>query len=383
MRAGFKQRHETYNNSLFYQVCPQARRFVVAGESFAIDAEINFESQNSVDLRSDLLLSAYAFFVPARLIWSTWNDMLKGDATMLPLTVIAAFPRIFDVQVSAGQAYDAGWRRAYKLIWNEFFSQEVFAPPVSVTTDATVSLLSARRVDGRLLRVAADSVDAADNYTVVANTIELNEFNRRTAQARRNLATQLIGDGYLDQLSRFGVQVNEALINAPEFLGSSSVLVKPTLVENTVDGPRRGRYEAGVRLSVPRKFFLEHGYLFVMAAARNVDALQVPPDRIMAANPAPFVNFNDENQRSSIEVPALALGASAGNGAWVQANAPFVDDAVYWGDPPTGVNTAPNGSLGAIMFPDGAGPYSTAGYWKAVTHLAGTTHRLPDPYRNT
>jgi len=383
MRTGFTQRHETYNEGFIYQLIPQARRFVAAGESFSIDAEINYESPASVELRSDMLLTAYAFFVPARLIWANWAQMLNGDTPMLPLTVIAEFSRIFDTQVVAGQSYDAGWRRAYKLLWNEYFSQEVFAPPVNVTTDATVALLSARRVDGRLLRIAADAVDTADNYAVVANTIELNEFARRIDQSRRNLSMALIGDTYLDQLARFGVTVNEALINSPEFLGSSSVVAKPTLVENTVDGPRRGRFEVGIKLSCGRKFFLEHGYLFIMAAARPIDPLHVAPDRLMAANPSPFVNFNDENQRALVEVPANGFGVTAGNGAWVSVNAPYVDDAVYRGALPNGVDTVPNGSMGELMFPNGNGPYSVDTWWKARVQFKGTTHAVRNQFKRT
>lgn len=383
-RSPFKQTHETYNLFQPWQLGGIARRFVQAGESFDISGEVNLESGNQAELRVPALLTVYAFFVPARLIHADWAAQLAGDAVLLPTASAVACPsfdQIFD-QGSGGVQFDPGWRRAYKKIWNEYFSAEVFAPKVVETTDTAVTPLGVRRPDARVRDIAADTVDPVDNYTVAASTIELNEFDRRQRVARRNLRVQLIGPDYLDQLSRFGVQVNEALVQQPQFLGAKTVSALPLGVENNNDtGERRGRWEINCPFRMAtrdgkRFFFQEHGYLFVLATMRLIEPLAVPPDSMIYAAQGGFINAPDTLQRDVTEVTGAALVGAPGAGAWVKLNAPFVADAVYRGNIPNGVGSPPNGSLQTVMYPAGQAQYTYAVNYRSRVVFEGQTHRL-------
>jgi len=376
MRRLFNQRHETFSQTLPWQLSPVARRFVVAGETIGVKGRVVLETGNQAELKLPGLTTVYAFFVPARLVHADWSAQLAGDGIPLAYATIPAFVRIFDNPNTAALQFDPGWRRSYKAVWNEFFAQEPFAPPVSVTADSVADLLSVRRAEGRFMELAGDSVDPADNYTVVANTIELNEFARRQAVAKRNFNQQLIGNDYIDQLRRFGVKVNEALISVPQFLGSKSVAAEAVGVENnTGTGNRQGRWEMAVDFDFPPHFMQEHGYLWVMASFRVLDPLLLPPDMVFQANPSAFINMVDDLQRPVVEVGGVPLG-TVGTGAWMRLDTPFVADASYRADLPTGVSSAANGSLAAMLYPAGQAGYTFTTMYRSRINVHGKTHAL-------
>jgi len=376
MRRLFNQRHETFSQTLPWQLTPVARRFVVAGETIGLKGRVVLETGNQAELKVPGLTTVYGFFVPARLVHADWSAQLAGDGVPLAYATIAPFVRIFDTPNTAALQFDPGWRRSYKAVWNEFFAQEPWAPPVTVTADGVTDLLSVRRAEGRYMELAGDAVDPADNYTVVANTIELNEFRRRQSLAARNFNQQLIGNDYIDQLRRFGVKLNEALVSVPQFLGAKSVAAEAVGVENnTGTGNRQGRWEMAVDFEFPQQFMQEHGYLWVMAAFRVLDPLLVPPDAVFQSNPGAFINMQDQMQRPIVEVGALPLG-TAGTGAWMRLDSPFVADCSYRADIPTGVGSPANGSLSALLYPAGQAGYTYATMYRSRINVMGKTHAV-------
>lgn len=376
MRRLFNQRHETFTMTLPWQLTPVARRFVIAGETIALKGRVVLETGNQAELKVPGLTTVYAFFVPARLVHADWSAQLAGDAVPLAYANIAVFGRIFDMPNTAALQFDPGWRRSYKAVWNEYFSQDPWAPPVTVTADGVVDLLSVRRAEGRFMELAGDAVDPADNYTVVANTIELNEFARRQALAKRNFNQQMIGNDYIDHLRRFGVKVNEGLVPVPQFLGSKSVAMEAVGVENnTGNGNRQGRWEMAVDFDFPPHFMEEHGYLWVMASFRVLDPLLLPPDAVFQSNPAAFINLPDQLQRPIVEVGAVPLG-TAGTGAWMRLDTPFVADCSYRADIPTGVNSPPNGSLANYLYPAGLAGYTFTTMYRSRINFMGKTHAI-------
>jgi len=376
MRRLFNQRHETFTQTLPWQLTPVARRFCLAGETVGLKGRVVLETGNQAELKVPGLTTVYAFFVPARLVHADWAAQLAGDGVPLAYATIPAFGRIFDMPNTVALQFDPGWRRSYKAVWNEYFAQDPFAPPVTVTADTVVDLLSVRRAEGRFMELAGDSVDPADNYTVVANTIELNEFARRQAAAKRNFNQQLVGNEYIDQLRRFGVKLNEALISVPQFLGSRSVAAEAVGVENnTGSGNRQGRWEMAVDFDFPPHFLQEHGYLWVMASFRVLDPLLLPPDMVFQANPGAFMNMVDDLQRPIVEVGAVPLG-TAGTGAWMRLDNPFVADCSYRADIPTGVNAPANGSLAAVLYPAGQSGYTFTTMYRSRINVMGKTHAL-------
>jgi len=81
-----------------------------------------------------LVVTASYFYVPYRLIWDGWVDYITDETGMF-LTFFVAAPFMFD----AVATNSAMMRRAYKLIYNQYYGDENFDTGLyAVDNDAAV-----------------------------------------------------------------------------------------------------------------------------------------------------------------------------------------------------------------------------------------------------
>jgi len=252
---------------------PAARIEVAPGDTVSGAFKVDFESgQFWGAFRHSLQVRLSAFYVPYRLVWTQWPDFLAGDVATPP-TAAAAWPLVGEMVAPTN---DLG-RRAYRLIYNQFFGDEGAGTSAWYSDIAGTDVTSKRlrtfdqfvgmgTISGDLKTVTYNAPVSGGNAVVTVNDL-LRAFK---AQRWENSATQ--GDKYVDLLRRMGVQLDWRIQNAPEWLGSKDFYVQPRMTRITSGtdiGKGSTRWEqSGLVFDLPKRFFAEHGVIFLTAAVR-------------------------------------------------------------------------------------------------------------------
>lgn len=258
-----------------FQLQPLARVEVAPGDTVSGKFSCNFESgQFWGAFRHSLQVRLSAFYVPYRLVWSSFPAFLSGDVADVPLSV-NAWPAVGEML--AGNS-DLG-RRAYRLIYNRFFGDEAVAGSggwYSNVDGNDVTMKRLRTFDQFVgmgtLSADLKSVVYQAPVTGVNAAVTVNDLLRSMRQQRwENSATQ--GDKYVDLLRRMGVQLDWRIQHAPEWLGSKDFYIKPRMTRATAGediGKGSTRWEQDdLVFDMPRRFFAEHGIIFLTAAVRS------------------------------------------------------------------------------------------------------------------
>ena len=264
-----------YNEGGMQRLLPVGRQMVVPGQSCALDVSVMWESPplNSQVL-SGGVATLYAFYVPLRLLWSGWIDFIAQDGGAVPTTT-TNWAQMFEANAS-GNAVTSFYRRAYKLIYNQFFGSEKFGTwYTNIETDTEVNTFLCRNLD-QLAGHLVDSADAPDPTYIAAvsgaqATISLNDFRKAMKDAYSTRRADMTGDKYVDAMRRMGVALDWRVQMAPEFLGKSEVDFYPkrTRVTTETDTAKPVAYfSETMNLRVNRRFFAEHGYIVTVLLVR-------------------------------------------------------------------------------------------------------------------
>jgi hypothetical protein len=190
--------------------------------------------------------------------------------------------------------HSALFRRAYKLVYNQFFGDDSEAngdvswyDDITLDTETTIKRL--RTTDQLNSRAGIGTEQATDTYVAAVSgttaTIQLRDFRRALEESRRKSARVGSGDKYVDVMRGMGVDLDWRVQNAPEYLGGSTQMFAPTLVRAT-DGANLGEYrsivQGSVNLSVENKRFSEHGYIVGIAALRVASMISTRPSPVDA-----------------------------------------------------------------------------------------------------
>lgn len=300
-----------------YRFIPSLSKQVMPGERVSASVRGHLESDIIAALRCPAVFSSYAFYVPHRLVMSNWPDFIADADTAITAPVVnfstSPFAEIGETGNFNGVAL---YRRALKLVYNEFFGDLDYGAATSYTDPtadtAQNAMLPLKTVNQLLGSVALDTDEPADNYAVVANTIELTEFRRRLKVNARQNNQRIGGEKYADALRRFGVEMREELTSRPEMLARSSEVVYPQEVFNTSEtntGARVGRYRIAVNFDIRRKFCMEHGYVFVLHCLRPFLSRALPPIDRMIGSARHW--YMEEQEKPFREVGSVFLGTSA------------------------------------------------------------------------
>lgn len=249
-------------------------------------------------------LDVYAFYVPNRLVLGvdTWTDVLLGDASVPTATV--ADPWVFEPTPAAGSPFSILGRASARYCYNQYFGQEGLSwfPNILDAAATNANVAKARTLEQALVKMQINAVmtDTTLNIPVTGSNavLSLNEFRAAMADSRSKRKQQATGDKYFDILQQFGVSASWSIQMAPEFLGSARQVLKPNGGRSSNGaaadsfGDPYSYFEGEVSLRSGRRFFAEHGLIWVFAVFRpyavrrgtTSRSLQViPPDARMAA----------------------------------------------------------------------------------------------------
>jgi len=310
-----KRTDHIFNKGDMYRLIPSFVKTVFPGEKLEVSVRGSLESDIVAALRAPAVMASYAFYVPFRLVWASWPEFISDADTALTVPSVNLATSPFAELGETGNFLTSPFvRRAVKLVYNEYFGDESFGS-YAWYTDPTLDtaqngMLPLKTVNQLLSSVALDTDEPADNYAVVANTIELTEFRRRLKANARGNNQRIGGEKYVDALRRFGVDMREELAGRPELIGRQSEVIYPQEVFNTSEtntGARVGRYRAALDFRVKRRFCMEHGVVFVVHALRPFLArTKVPLDRSIQTRHW----FMEEAEKPFREVASTWLGTA-------------------------------------------------------------------------
>lgn len=264
---------------------------IVAGDSIGLNiAGAIRMSPLRRDLALDALVDLFAFFVPHRHVYGdNWIDFIRqgADETVTFPTVTAT-----EVHQYLGVAGTTGlmplWMiSGYNRIWNRYFRvpngavgelSETGINALQTTTEGRVygqlcARLKTLPTTGHGLADAA----ADDNRfiaTVSGNnaTISLTGLERQKAHFKTELERHWFGRRYTDVLERvYGGYAGSDADERPTLLMRESQWMSGYDVDGSGDanlGQYAGKAATVLDMNIPKKFFPEHGVLWIMALVR-------------------------------------------------------------------------------------------------------------------
>jgi sarcosine oxidase delta subunit len=262
----------TYTQQDCYRLTPIYRQQVVPGSTVNIDAQINMKTASFTKLvTTPCLASVWFFYVPHRLVWEDWTDFIsKSEPQTAFIGSTAKGPNYFDkTETSIAPEVSPLYRRAYKLVYNEYFNT---GAGYDVTDDSSVTIMGdLKNPEQFASKIVLNSEVVDPEFTVVANSIPLNEFYRAQMNARSKQRSQMTGDKYVDTLARMGVDASWMIAERPEFLGTKSKLCAPVLTASTESatlGQEVSRFNCSLSVDIKGKHFAEHGYIVGVCGLR-------------------------------------------------------------------------------------------------------------------
>ena len=261
---------------------------VIAGDSFDCQASgILRLSPLKRDLTLDSKVDLFAFYVPYRHIYGDdWTNFIKEgvDESTTFSTGTSIGTGIYCLGVNHLKGVHPYWlMEGYNRIWNRYF--RVPSDIGSIIAAGTNLSAQADRLYGKLCArlkcfsttglttttAAADHTYSAD---VASNTATIDIIKHAQAQARYSTEQERdwFARRYNDVLDKvFGSSVNIDADERPELVARSSQWLSGYDIDGTDDstlGTFSGKSAGMVSLRIPRKFFPEHGTLWIMALVR-------------------------------------------------------------------------------------------------------------------
>jgi len=225
-------------------------------------------------------LDVYAFYVPHRLVLGAdlWTDVLLGDANVP--TTTNWDPWVFEASPSVATPHSILGRASARYCYNQYFGQEgmsFFAnilDPVATTAAAAKTRTLEQWCAGLTPNAFVDDTTLNIPITGTNAVLSLNEFRAAMAESRSKRRQQATGDKYFDILQQFGVSASWSIQMAPEYLGSARQVLRPNggRASNGASAETLGDpysyFEGEVALKCGRRYFAEHGLIWIFATVR-------------------------------------------------------------------------------------------------------------------
>lgn len=262
----------------------------VPGETWSGKTTINFWSDTTNQPWTNRMFAdVFAFYVPYRLLWNNFPDMIRGDVTQdaQNLTVpVATDDFLFNYQNTGGpSAPNVFFTRAYNLIHQKYFSQdnpEDTNPAVAMGN--SLSTYDDTTVKGTLYRPSTfhetvrdtDNTHASEeiNAPVTGTTTQTATFNMdeiRAALSRDNFQKlrDYYGSRYVDYLAAIGVKGEFAMLDEPELIGKVHHTLPLEVTQATNDlttetqfiGTPGAQWKGSTALVLKKSFVPEHGLI--------------------------------------------------------------------------------------------------------------------------
>jgi len=238
------------------------------------------------------------FFVPHRLVWDEFEDVITGSDTTTAWPTITysagSYPQWQDFGVGLSTTLTPEMNalpvRAFNKVYNEHFRNHLIETErgqddIGV---ARVRFPSRDYFGGIATELQQGSEETVDSSGATIGVTSIREaMNRQRFRERRSQ----YGERYRDYLaSDFGVRTPDSRLDRPEHcarakttIGISEVVATATsTTENT--GEYRGHGIAGIRCNFPKRNFTEHGTLIGVMYARPRLQLNYRHDRLWTVN---------------------------------------------------------------------------------------------------
>lgn len=315
---------QTWNAAKTNQLVPLGFTEVTAGDTIGGNIKARLISDSTPkSFAGGAYWDVYAFYIPFRLLWSTWPDFIQRENTLVPEvpSVTDAFAQNFEPHATKHVAFP---RYAYNTIWNEFFRKANFLNARNLTDTGLAQCYYRPTTFHETVQDQAQVGSTTINLSTTAGpplTAQLNLDTLRAEFARdRILKTrQMYGSKYTDYLASIGVEANWAILEEPECVGSKTSEAKFRQVRASTQtttpvvniGQPGGQWDTTVTCPVKRTFCPEHGLLYVVGVFRieSVYSDFLHPHLQKLTQP---VYWNPENAYQKRETwPATTLGSAA------------------------------------------------------------------------
>lgn len=267
---------------------------VVAGDSMEmnLDAVVKLSPLRR-PMMLDTMVDLFAFFVPHRHIYgSNWVDFIKAgydeSVTLGTDTIGNQDISCLGYKLTASTAYPRWLTRGNILIWNNYFRD-----PSGTATDLAAKAtnywtnnignsvepkygpicMQPKRLINSGLEGTVDDSDRKVSLTDTNTKFSLTDFALQQARLKTETKRDFFAQArYRDVLNNtFGSYVDYNIDERPELVAHSKSWLSGYDVEGTDAaslGSVVGRAVSLARLNFPRKFFAEHGTLWIMALLR-------------------------------------------------------------------------------------------------------------------
>lgn len=257
---------------------------VVAGDSISIDLEgvwrlAALRRNLVVDCRIDL----FCFYVPHRHVYGDdWVDFIKLGSkeaiTFAGVGPIAQRTSYLGSEIVAADTIPLWRTAAYNRIWNRYFRSPT---DTNERADTYVSTSNLEAISGFRCGhlptpwstgVIAGVPSTDRDVSTVGDTFDIVDLNRIKKVYQTEVDREYFGQRYNDLLNTtFGSTVNIDADERPELCAHTKWWLSGYDIDGTGDaslGTYSGKSAGVGRINMKRKYFAEHGSLWVMALAR-------------------------------------------------------------------------------------------------------------------
>lgn len=259
---------------------------VVAGDSVTVELEGVWRlSPLRRNMVVDCAVDMFCFFVPHRHIYGQqWIDFIKAghkETETFPTTTAPALENIdyLGSAIDGGETFPQWLNGGYNQIWNRYFRSPTDANTRSLSYLATD--LAERDSGFRCgylptpwsTGVLGGGVGSSEREVpIVLDTMDIVALDRVQAEYKTNVDRVYFGQRYNDILkTQFGTTVNTDADQRPTLCAHEKWWLSGHDVDATDDaslGSYSGKSVGMGRLKLRRKFFSEHGAIWIMVLLR-------------------------------------------------------------------------------------------------------------------
>lgn len=285
-RYRYNLTHQVASAGSLGQLIPFCIMEVAPGDTFSgkVGMLVRFSPLKKA-LLMDIDVDLFMTYTPHRLVDSGWEDFVANGpvaaGTTVPSITLAAagaddMPHLRYVNRAGSTRSQSAYRLyCYNLIYNEYFRDDDDTPVAN--TDRNSGLPWSVNAKKNFYTTLSENLGESESHIVDVQSgtpdfVRAEDILQAVAQQKVAMKRATYGTRYVDILKSMGININYQMLQRPEIVGVGRSTVNVTDVVSTNDastlGELAGHGISGVRLTVKRKSFPEHGTLMGVMVAR-------------------------------------------------------------------------------------------------------------------
>lgn len=271
---------QTVNGAGTYEVVPIGYHEVAPGDSVSGTVDCGVITDTTIKpLMNRAYLDTFAFYVPFRLLASSWPDFITGEGNP-PVNVTDLFPQNFETYLAFGSPTansNAPWLRlCYNKVHNTFFRTDNFVVRPERQTGLGYAAMRPTTFHESIWG-EGDVEETA--IQVVDNSFTVNELREGFSADRWQKIRGWYGNKYTDYLRAHGVEASWSVLEEPELIGQKHTSLPYKMVSATANtegasnpdgviGQPAGYWQGNARMNIRKTYCPEHGLIACYAAVR-------------------------------------------------------------------------------------------------------------------